>query len=71
MLCIACQFICSHTEFMEKKNAQLTIRIPESLLDKLRELAREDRRSLNSYIQVVMEQHIDKEKAEGVEQSAN
>jgi len=50
---------------MKKKNAQLTIRIPEGLLGKLRELASKDRRSLNSYIQVVMEQHVDKDKQVG------
>ena len=49
---------------MNKKNSQLTIRLPDELLDLLRELAQEDKRSLNAYIGIALQEYADAKLAE-------
>jgi hypothetical protein len=40
--------------------AKFLLRIPETLKDELSELAKKDKRSLNKYIETVLEEHIRK-----------
>lgn len=44
---------------MEKKNTQMTVRLSDQLLEKLKVLASDDDRSLNGYIARALQQHVD------------
>lgn len=43
-----------------KKDAQVVVRMPSELRDKLRKLAEADKRALAAYITIVLEQHVAK-----------
>lgn len=43
---------------MKEKTVYIPLRLPESLKEKIEELAKEDSRSFNSYVKVLLEKHI-------------
>lgn len=43
---------------MSEKTVYIPLRLPESLKKEIEELAKEDSRSFNSYVKVLLEKHI-------------
>ena len=43
---------------MSEKTVYIPLRLPESLKARVEELAKEDSRSFNSYVKVLLEKHV-------------
>lgn len=43
---------------MSEKTVYIPLRLPESLKKQVEELAKEDSRSFNSYVKVLLEKHV-------------